>query len=111
MCKSKNTSIKLLFSDEGSGNSWWTCRDYSENVDAALELALILFGKPGTQKGRRWFYRIRQEIYYTRLERDLRLGTVSFVSVPQFRHWCWIYFRDPGDAVWFKLQQDNIVQL
>jgi len=99
MKKTKNTSIKLLWSEQGAQKAaWWNHIDYSTSVASALATAKQHFGAPGVQPGRRWFHRARQEIYYVRS--DTKSG---FSLLPAARLWCCIYFRDPRDATWFRL--------
>ena len=64
------------------------------------------FGPAGVQKGRRWFARlitpVTIEAYHDK----------SWGSLPLTRHirqrsgedYTVVYFRDPADAVWFKLK-------
>lgn len=72
----------------------------------AHEFCTTNFGKGGVQKGRRWFAKlitpVKIEVYQDR----------SWGSLPLTRHirqrsgedYTVVYFRDPADAVWFRLK-------
>jgi hypothetical protein len=101
----KNARITLLYSDENR-NSPWSLINQTDIVDQALDFARQEFGASGTQAGRRWFYRIRDEIYWVKFDQ-----TVSgWRNVTRVRYWCDIYFRDPKDATWFQLKKDLSLQ-
>lgn len=98
----KNTRISLLYT-QANRSSPWSSLSHSDAVDQALEFARKEFGANGTQAGRRWFYRFREELFRTTIDQyDGRLR-----SIPSIRHWCDIYFRDPKDATWFQLKKDS----
>ena len=95
----------MLYSDENK-NSPWSLINQSDLVDQALDFARQEFGASGTQAGRRWFYRIRNEIYWVKFDQ-----TVSgWRNVPRVRYWCDIYFRNSKDATWFQLKKDSSLQ-
>jgi len=98
----KNTRITLLYSDENK-NSPWSLINQSDQVDQALNFARQEFGAAGTQAGRRWFYRVRDEFYWVELDQT----ATSWRNVARVRYWCDIYFRDPKDATWFQLRKDS----
>ena len=78
----KNTKITMLYSS-GDRNSPWSYINQHHDVDRALDFAEQEFGPGGTQTGRRWFYRIRDEFDYVR-ESDFQ----KWRSVPRIRQWC-----------------------
>ena len=98
----KNTRITMLYSDR-TRNSPWSTVNQTHDVDQALVFAEREFGPGGTQAGRRWFYRIRDEIYWGNgnIDKDI------WRRYPRTRYWCDIYFRDPKDATWFQLKKDS----
>jgi hypothetical protein len=98
----KNTRITLLYSDENK-NSPWSAINQSDQVDQALNFARQEFGASGTQADRRWFYRVRDELYWVKLDQT----ATGWRNVPRVRYWCDIYFRDPKDATWFQLRKDS----
>lgn len=64
--------------------------------DNKIDLAESMFGKPGTQAGRSWFYRIQQD-----LETDWRRkGRRSNLRLL-------LYFRNSADAVFFTLKNSG----
>lgn len=98
----KNTRISLLYT-QANRHSPWSAFSYSDEVDHALELARTEFGANGTQLGRRWFYRFREELFWSTVDE----AADRWRSIPGVRHWCDIYFRDPKDATWFQLKKDS----
>lgn len=97
----KNTKITMLYSNRNR-NSPWSTVNQTHGVDQALVFARQEFGPGGTQAGRRWFYRIRDEFEYV-IE-----GDIKWKNVPRIRQWCDIYFRDPRDATWFNLKKNSL---
>lgn len=103
MLAGKNTRISLLYT-ESTRNSPWSAFSHTDLVDESLEFARKEFGASGTQAGRRWFYRFRQELFRATIDQsDGRQR-----SVPVVRHWCDIYFRDSRDATWFQLKKNSL---
>ena len=98
----KNTRITMLYSDQVSKSLWHEINNVDQ-VDQSLDFARQEFGPSGTQAGRRWFYRIRDEIYWGNgnIDKDI------WRRYPRTRYWCDIYFRDPKDATWFQLKKDS----
>ena len=96
----KTTKISLLFS-ESSRQSPWASLNETDLVDQSLKHARKEFGPSGTQSGRRWFYRFREEIFWSTIGQT----KTGWRSVPRMRYWCDIYFRNPQDATWFHLKQ------
>ena len=99
----KNTKITMLYSDR-TRNSPWPTVNQTHDVDQALVFAEREFGPGGTQAGRRWFYRIRDEFDWSEFGKT----TTKWRQVPRIRQWCDIYFRDPRDATWFSLKKDSL---
>ena len=97
----KTTRITMLYSDEGRQNLWHDVNN-TERVYQMLDWAIKEFGPRGTQQGRRWFHRIRHEIYWINM--DL-IANNNWRRVPRMRYWCDFYFRDPKDATWFELKR------
>ena len=90
----------MLYSS-GDRNSPWSYVNQYWVVDEALELANREFGPGGTQAGRRWFYRIRDELVWKTEDNFKKWRRGSRII-----QWCDIYFRDPKDATWFNLKKD-----
>lgn len=67
----------------------------NRNFDRNFNKAHQLFGPPGTQVGRRWFYRFLDSPQEWR-----RKGRIVSMR-------CVFYFRDSRDAAFYKLQQIN----
>jgi hypothetical protein len=68
---------------------------YKVSYNTSVELATELFGKPGTQAGRRWFYRMQF------LNKDWRrVGRKSELKIL-------LYFRNTADAVFFSLKNSG----
>ena len=63
-------------------------------IDAVAE-ATKMFGPPGTQAGRRWFYRVQ-----VLNEEWRRVGRKSELKVL-------LYFRNSADAVFFSLKKSS----
>ena len=96
----KNTRITMLYSDR-TQNSPWSTVNQTHDVDQALVFAEREFGPGGTQAGRRWFYRIRDELVWKTEDNFEKWRRGSRII-----QWCDIYFRDPKDATWFNLKKD-----
>lgn len=92
----------MLYSDEVSRSLWSGVNNLTQ-VDQSLDFARNEFGPGGTQCGRRWFYRLRNETYYIKVD----VTDKSWKQIPRTRYWCDIYFRDPKDATWFQLKLPN----
>ena len=68
---------------------------YNVSYNTSVELATELFGKTGTQAGRRWFYRMQF------LPDDWRRkGRNSELKIL-------LYFRNTADAVFFSLKNSG----
>ena len=61
------------------------CGNYNYDGAGLLDWCTIQFGKPGTQKGKRWFYRI------------------GWYSGDGFKQKLTLFFRNSEDAVLFTL--------
>lgn len=96
--KIKTTKLQFKYSED-DGATWWSTVDWSEDVSDRNLLATQLFGKPGTQCNRRWFWRITEEWYYIRVGDDKK-----WHSLPRRRLWYNMYFRSPKDATYFQLK-------
>lgn len=95
----KNTRITMLYSD--TSDSIWYDVNNIDHVDQLLQRIREELGPSGTQSGRRWFHRVRDEIYYSKVD----INETSWKQVPRVRYWCDIYFRDPRDATWIELKR------
>ena len=93
----------MLYSDQVSKSLWHEINNVDQ-VDQSLDFARQEFGPSGTQAGRRWFYRIRDEFDWSEFGKT----TTKWRQVPRIRQWCDIYFRDPRDATWFSLKKDSL---
>jgi len=64
------------------------------------------FGPGGVQQGRRWFYRLLTpvtiEVYHDKTWGRTRHRRQQIIDRTQ--DYTMVYFRDPADAVWFKLK-------
>ena len=64
------------------------------------------FGPGGVQKGRRWFYRLLSpvtiEAYHDKTWNRTRHRRITPTNYTE--DYTVVYFRDPADAVWFRLK-------
>ena len=99
MSANKTTRLRFKYTED-DGASWWTAQDWTEEVEAHQQLAHKLFGEPGTQCNRRWFWRVTEEWFQHRIGDDKKYHTI-----PRRRLWYNMYFRNPKDATYFQLKQ------
>lgn len=59
-----------------------------------------VFGEPGVQWGRRWFYRTNYATFHERID----FNASSWLSATKRRIFLDFYFVRPEDATWFQLK-------
>ena len=62
------------------------------------------FGPGGVQKGRRWFYRLLSPVTIEAYHDKTWNRTQHHRIVDHTKDFTVVYFRDPADAVWFRLK-------
>ncbi len=95
--KRKSTRVRVA---QAEASDWWTAPNIEFKKHELIPRAKDVFGEPGIQTGRRWFYKTNREYFYNRTP-TLDGG---WVSVSRTRMFLDFYFKRPEDATWFQLK-------
>ena len=82
-------------------SEWFTHPTIELKKSQFIPRAKDLFGEPGVQWSRRWFYKTNYEHFYDRKQSDSGSWLMSYSRRRMFLHF---YFKRPEDATWFQLK-------